>query len=108
MSDWIGLGIVILILVGGFCGLSMLGKPYDATPEEFEKRATEGAGLLSAGLTGIQKLLDPAAEKAAAVVEDFRQGYLDGEQESGEGDEAERASRTLNLPDKEEGEKGDA
>jgi hypothetical protein len=85
MNDWIGLGVIILILVGAVCGLAALGKPYEVTPEEFEKRAHEGPGLLSAGLVGIQKLLDPAAEKAAAVQEDFRQGYLDGEQESGEG-----------------------
>ena len=85
MSDWIGLGVIILILVGAVCGLAALGKPYEVTPEEFEKRVNEGPGLLSAGLVGIQKLLDPAAEKAAAVQEDFRQGYLDGEQESGEG-----------------------
>ena len=85
MSDWIGLGIIILILVGGLWGLSALGKPYEVTPEEFEKRAREGgAVVVSAGLTGIRKLLDPAAEKAAAVQEDFRQGYLDGEQESGD------------------------
>ena len=85
MTDWIGLGVIILILVGAVCGLAALGKPYEVTPEEFEKRVNEGPGLLSAGLVGIQKLLDPAAEKAAAVQEDFRQGYLDGEQESGEG-----------------------
>ena len=103
MGDWIGLGIIILILVGGFCGLSVLGKPYEATPEEFEKRANEGAGLLGAGLSGIQKLLDPAAAKAAAVQEDFRQGYLDGEQESGDGNDTVSASHTLNSPDTEEG-----
>ena len=102
MSDWIGLGIIILILVGGLWGLSALGKPYEVTPEEFEKRANEGGGLLSAGLAGIQKLLDPAAEKAAAVQEDFRQGYLDGEQESGDGNDTNPASRALSSSDKEE------
>jgi hypothetical protein len=34
---------------------------------------------------GLQKFLDPAQEKAIAAQEDFKQGYLDGEQESGEG-----------------------
>src|ERR1041384_3854140 len=95
MSDWIGLGVIILILVGAVCGLAALGKPYEVTPEEFEKRATGGPGLLSAGLVGIQKLLDPASEKAAAVQEDFRQGYLDGEQESGEGNKSSSAERRV-------------
>ena len=40
--------------------------------------------MLGAGMMGLQKILDPAAEKAAIVLEDFRQGYLDGEQESGD------------------------
>lgn len=92
MSDWIGLGVIVLLLVGAFVGLSMLGKPYEVTPEEFEKRAREAPGLLSAGLSGLQKFLDPAAGKAAEVQEDFKQGYLDGEQESGD--------------DKDKGEKG--
>jgi hypothetical protein len=39
---------------------------------------------------GLQKILDPGAEKAAIVQEDFRQGYLDGEQESGEGKDNEK------------------
>ena len=84
MSDWIGLGIIILLLGGAFVGLSILGKPYEVSPEEFEKRAHESRGLLSAGLLGLQQYLDPAAGKAAEVQEDFKQGYLDGEQESGD------------------------
>jgi hypothetical protein len=40
--------------------------------------------LLGAGLISLQKALDPAAEKAAEVQEDFRQGRYDGEQESGD------------------------
>jgi hypothetical protein len=108
MSDWIGLGIIILLVVGGLCGLAALGKPYEVTPEEFEKRAGEGRGVLSAGVVGIQKLLDPGAEKAAAVQEDFRQGYLDGEQESGDGNDTDPASRVLNLSDKDESEESDA
>ena len=102
MSDWIGLGVIILVLAGAVCGLAALAKPYEVTPEEFEKRAQEGRGVLSAGLAGIQKLLDPAAEKAAAVQEDFRQGYLDGDQESGDGNDTNPDSEALNSSDKEE------
>jgi hypothetical protein len=84
MSDWIGLGIIVLLIIGAIVGLSILGKPYEVSQEEFDKRAHEAPGLMSAGLSGIQKLLDPAAQKAAAVHEDLKQGYLDGEQESGD------------------------
>ena len=46
-------------------------------------------------MSGLQKILDPAAGKAMEVQEDFKQGYYNGEQESGEGPEA-------GDPDKEE------
>ena len=88
MSDWIGLLVIGFLVLCGIIGLTQLSKPYNVTPEEFEKRAQEGPGLLGAGLIGIQKALDPAVEKAAAVQEDLKQGRYDGEQGSGEPPEA--------------------
>lgn len=88
MNDWIGLVIIGFLVLCGLFALSRLGKPYDLSVEEFEKRAQEGPGLLGAGLISIQKALDPAAEKAAAVQEDLKQGRYDGEQGSGEPPEA--------------------
>src|SRR6266545_3613613 len=88
MSDWIGLAILGFLVVCGLFGLAQLSKPYDISPEEFEKRASEGPGLLGAGLVGLQKALDPAMEKAVEVQEDLRQGRYDGEQESGDPPEA--------------------
>ena len=84
MSNWIGLGIILFLVACGLFALSRLGKPYDITVEEYERRAQEGPGLLGAGLIGIQKALDPAAQKAAEVQEDFRQGKYDDEDESGD------------------------
>ncbi|MGA9994853.1 MAG: hypothetical protein WBP93_05530 [Pyrinomonadaceae bacterium] len=84
MSNWIGLGIIIFILLCAVGGLHLLSKPYDVTAEEFERRAREEPGLLNAGIIGLQKVLEPQVEKAAAVQEDFRQGHYDGEQESGD------------------------
>ena len=84
MSDWIGVGIIVFIVLCGLFGLSRLSKPYDVSTEEFERRAQEGPGLLGAGLVGIQKALDPAMERAVEVQEDLRQGRYDGEQESGD------------------------
>lgn len=88
LNDIIGLGIVALVLVCALFGLAQLTRPYDVTAEEFEKRAHEAPSLLSAGVTWLQKLLDPAAGKAMEVQEDFKQGYYNGEQESGDGPEA--------------------
>ena len=88
MGDWIGLGFIAFLIICGLWGLSHLSKPYDVTTEEFEKRAHEAPSLLSAGMSGLQKMLDPAAGKAAEVQEDFKQGYYNGEQESGDGPEA--------------------
>lgn len=90
MSDWIGLGIIVFLVIAAIVGLSILGKPYEVSQEEFDKRAHESAGMMSAGLSGLQKFLDPAAGKAAVVIEDHKQGYLDGEQESGDDDDDEK------------------
>ena len=98
MSDWIGLAIILLVIVCGIAGLAHLAKPYRVTNEEFEKRAHEAPSMLSAGMSGLQKILDPAAGKAMEVQEDFKQGYYDGEQESGDkpeaGDSVESDSET--------------
>lgn len=88
MSDWIGLGIIAIVILCGLFGLSRVSKPYDVSTEEFERRAQEGPGLLGAGLVGIQKALDPAMQRAAEVQEDFQAGHYDGEQESGDSPEA--------------------
>lgn len=85
MNDWIGLGLILLLLGGGFYALMRANEPRKPlTEEEFQKRASESASLMSAGLSGLQGMLDPSAKKAQAVIEDMRQGYYDGEQESGD------------------------
>ena len=84
MSDLIGIAVIVFIVLCGLFGLSRLSKPYDASVEEFEKRAQEGPSLMSAGLSGLQKFLDPAEQKAAEVQEDLRQGRYDKKQESGD------------------------
>lgn len=106
MGDWIGLGVIGLIVLGGLIGLSVLGKPYEATAEEFEQRAQEGPGLMSAGVIGLQKILDPSAAHAAVVQEDFKQGFYDSEQESGDQPEPGSTNRSPVNANHEEG--GDA
>ena len=107
MNDWIGLAVIGALVLCGLFALSRLGKPYDITVEEFERRANEGPGLISAGLVGLQKALDPAMEKAVEAQEDLKQGRYDGEQGSGEPPEAGNAAghndNTDDEPDRDPG-----
>jgi len=84
MSDWIGIAIIAFLVICGLFGLSRLGKPYDVSVEEFERRAQEGPGLLGAGLVGLQKALDPAMEKAVEAQEDLKRGKYDSEDDQGD------------------------
>jgi len=87
-SDWIGIGIIVLVIAGGLLLLNQITKPYDVkNEEEFQKRRKEG-GLLSAGMMGLQQLLDPSARKAAEVQEDLRRGIYDDEEEPDDPPEA--------------------
>ena len=88
MGDWIGIGLIGFLILCGLFGLWQLTKPYDITVEEFEKRAHEAPGMLSAGFTGLQKILNPAEKKAIEAQEDFKEGRFDAEQAKGDGDEA--------------------
>jgi hypothetical protein len=100
MKDWIGLSFFLLLVFGGLYLLTRPTKPL--TVEEFEKRAKENRGMMGAGFMGLQKVLDPGAAKAIEAQEDFRQGYLDGEQESGDGDDKNPLSENTDSASKEE------
>ena len=88
MSDWIGLAIIGFVILCVVFLFSQVSKPYDASTEEFEKRAQEGPGLLNASLVGLQKALDPSKEKSVEVLEDLKQGRYNKKQGSGEPPEA--------------------
>ena len=64
-NDFIGLGVIALLIIGVLVLLSRISKPYDVkTEEEFEKRRKESAGMMVAGLEGLQGILDPAEKRA--------------------------------------------
>jgi hypothetical protein len=88
MGDWIGLAVIGFLVLCGLIGLWYIAKPYDVSAEEFEKRAAESPSLLSAGFTGLQKILDPAAKKAIEAQQDFKEGRFDVEQAKGDGPDA--------------------
>lgn len=88
-SDWIGIGVIGAVIAGILVLLNQVTKPYDVkTEEEFQKRRQEGAGLLTAGLQGLQQVLDPAAKKAVEVQQDLRRGIYDDKEEADDPPEA--------------------
>ena len=87
MNDWIGLAVIGFVVLCGVFAVWQLSKPYDISVDEFEKRAHEAPSLMSAGLVGLQKILDPATAKAVEAQEDFREGRFDAEQGKGDGPE---------------------
>ena len=86
-SDWISIGVVALVVVGGLLLLNQITKPYDVkTEEEFQRRRKQ-AGRAT-GLMGLQGILDPAAKKSIEVQQDLRRGIYDDEEEPDDPPEA--------------------
>jgi hypothetical protein len=100
-SDWIGLGVIALVIIGALFGLSQITKPYDVkTEEEFQKRRQEGPGLLNATMLGLQQTLDPAAKKAVEVQQDLRRGIYDDKEEADDPPEAGSGTHASGVPHK--------
>jgi hypothetical protein len=95
MGDWIGLGIILLVVAVAVAGLYHLSKPAKPmSKEEYERRVREGRGLASAGamagINALQKLVNPEAAEAVEVQKDLKAGYYNDEEKKGEGDEPGR------------------
>ena len=82
-SDWIWIGIIAVVVVGLLIMLNHITKPYDVeTDEEFEKRRKQSAGMMVAGMKGLQQILDPSAKKAVEVQQDLKRGIYDDKEEA--------------------------
>lgn len=93
-GDWIGIGVIALVIVGVVILLNQITKPYDVKDEdEFERRRKQSAGMMVAGLKGLQQMLDPSAKKAAEVQQDLRRGIYDDEEEPDDPPEAGAEAR---------------
>src|SRR5262245_847373 len=89
VADWIGIGLVALVIIGGLLLLNHITKPYPVkTEEEFQKRRQESTGLMVAGLKGLQQVLEPAEKKAAIVRQDLERGLYDDKEEADDPPEA--------------------
>lgn len=88
-TDWIGIGVIALVIIGALLLLNQITKPYDVkSEEEFQKRRQEGPGLLNAAAMGLQQALDPSAKKAMEVQQDLRRGIYDDKEEADDPPEA--------------------
>ena len=92
MGDWIGLGIILVVVVGALVGMSYLGrKPKQLTTEEYERRVAEAKGTTRAaalaGMNALNKMVNPKAVEAVEQQKDLQAGYYDDQEEEGEGDE---------------------
>jgi len=86
-NEWIGLGVIVLLVLGGLLLLNRISKPYDVKTEaEFERRRKQ-AGR-TAGMMGLQQILDPGAKKAVEVQQDLRRGIYDDKEEADDPPEA--------------------
>lgn len=74
MSDWIGLGFFVLLIVGVAIGLKALSKTRTTTSEEFEQNAAEGTTMLGATMNALHELMNPAEAKAKEVQMQMKEG----------------------------------
>ena len=88
-TDLIWIGVIAVVIVGLLVMLNYVTKPYDVkTDEEFEARRKQSAGMMVAGMKGLQAILDPSAKKAVEVQQDLRRGLYDDKEEADDPPEA--------------------
>lgn len=68
MSDWLGLGFIVLLLAGAIFGLRALSRPRVSTAEEFERRAADERTMLGASMNALQEIMDPAEARSKEVI----------------------------------------
>ena len=89
MSDWLRLGLIVLLIALALAGMAWLGGPRrEMTPEEFEGRARSGA-YTRAGMFALQQWLHPKAAKAVEIQQDLKAGYYNKKRAPGDGGDEE-------------------
>lgn len=94
MSDWIGIGFFVLVLIGGYFGIRALANQRPKTTEEFERNAAEGTTALGASMNALQELMNPEAAKSKEVqmqMKDGRYGKKKREGKANNGEDGEES-----------------
>lgn len=80
MNDWIGLIFFLLIPIGIFMGLKLLGRKRVSTEQEFEQRASQSGSLLGAGLNTLNGMLNPGEAKGKEAITEVKKGRYNKKQ----------------------------
>lgn len=83
MGDWLGLAFFLLLIIGIWLGLKMLGNQPKRTEQEFENRVSDGTGLMSAGVNALNELLNPNEAKAKEVITQVKEGRFNKKKREG-------------------------
>lgn len=98
MSDWIGLGVIVALVVLAVVGLKILARPVKRTPEEFERNAASSTSMLGASMNALQELLNPEEAKSRIVQTELRQGRFDKKKREGKGNSDKTAGTAEGEP----------
>jgi hypothetical protein len=99
MSDWIGLGFFVLLIIGVIFGLKALSKPRPRTPEEFERNAAEGTTAMGASFNALQELMNPEAAKAKEVITQMKEGRYQKKKREGKADATDEVGESGDSSD---------
>ena len=83
MSDWIGLGFIILLIVAGIVAIKVLASPRPRTSDEFEQNASENTTMIGALMNALHDVTDPAAERAKEVRMQMKDGRFQKKKREG-------------------------
>ena len=88
MSDWIGLGFLVLLVLAALVGLRSLAKPRPRTAEEFERNASENTTLAGAMFNALHDVTDPGAARAKEVRMQMKDGAFRKKKREGKASDA--------------------
>ena len=94
MSDWIGIGFFVLLLVAGYFGIRALANQRPKTTEEFEKSAAEGSSGLGASMNALHELMNPEAAKSKEVQMQMKDGRFGKKKREGKANDGEEADES--------------
>ena len=93
MEDWIGLGILILLVVVTLIGLKALSKETIRTEDEFEKGAADGSSTSGRVVNVVNGLFNPDVKRGDNAVTEIKRGARRkkrGDGNANAGDEEEK------------------